>query len=331
MDTALKIKKLERVLKDLTKHHYKCQLCPRQCSVNREKEWGYCSAGKDASISYAGLHFGEEPVLSGHTNLKSESEINSFQSRGSGTIFFTGCHLKCLHCQNHQISWENLGEKISIKGLSNKMLEIQKKGALNINLVSPTHMLIPLLSSLKIAYKNGLTIPLVYNSSGYERDEVIKKLEGIIDIYLPDIKYFSPRISKKLSGVSDYFGHTKKAILEMSSQQSNLVFDKHQIAKYGLIIRHLVLPGQTNDTINILKWIKKNISGSIGLSLMSQFYPCYKTPPEFQRKITHEEYQRVLHAAHDLGFEQIFIQPELFSDDSHLIPDFKRENPFKWD
>lgn len=299
--------------------------------MKRDKEWGYCSTGSEASIAHAGLHFGEEPVLSGHSNYKNDSGMNSLHPQGSGAIFFTGCHLKCLYCQNYQISWENLGDKISIKELSSKMLEIQKKGALNINLVSPTHMLIPLLSALKIAYNNGLNIPLVYNSSGYEKEKIIKKLDGIVDIYLPDMKYFSPYLSKKLSGVSNYFYHAKKAILEMSTQQPNLVFDKQEIAQKGLIIRHLVLPGQVNDTLNILKWIKNNIPNSFGLSLMSQFYPCFKTPFEFQRKITHEEYNQVLRTAQDLGFKQIFIQPELFSDDSHLVPDFKLENPFRWD
>jgi len=210
------------------------------------------------------------------------------------------------------------------------MLELQKRGALNINLVSPSHMLIPILLALKIAYTKGLSIPLVYNSSGYERKEIIKKLDGIVDIYLPDIKYFSSQLSKKLSGVSDYFYHAKKAVREMASQQPHLVFNKNETAQKGLIIRHLVLPGQVSDTLNILNWIKKNIPLSIGLSLMSQFYPCFKTPPDFQRKITQKEYKIVLQRAQELDFRYIYSQPELFSDDSHLIPDFKQENPFKW-
>ncbi|MFW6124181.1 MAG: radical SAM protein [Acidobacteriota bacterium] len=329
MDIAVKIKKLDKAIKDLSTHSYKCQLCPRQCSVNRKKEWGYCSMGYEASVSHVGLHFGEEPILSGHKNHKKRPKSNPSQSSGSGTIFFTGCHLKCLFCQNHQISWGNLGKEISIKELSNNMLEIQKKGALNINLVSPTHMLIPILSALKLAYKNGLTIPLVYNSSGYERDLIIQKLDGIIDIYLPDLKYFSTQLSKKLSGVPNYFDHAKKAILEMSDQQPNLIFNDHEIIQQGLIIRHLILPGQVNDTLHILKWIKENISNSFGISLMSQFHPCFKTPPEFQRKITQEEYKKIIRTANNFGFEQIYTQPELFSDDGHLIPDFKLKNPFQ--
>jgi len=331
MKISLKIKKIDRALKALAGHKNKCQLCPRQCSVNREKELGYCLTGNNASLSHAGLHFGEEPVLSGYTNCRKELKISSAHPLGSGTIFFTGCHLKCLYCQNHQISWENNGNKISTRALSNKMLDIQKKGALNINLVSPTHMLIPILSALKKAYENGLSIPLVYNSSGYERDNIIKELDGIVDIYLPDIKYLSPLLSKKLSNASNYFRYAKKAVLEMSRQQYNLILDKHGVAQKGLVIRHLVLPGQTADTKNILKWIKKNISNSYGLSLMGQFYPCYKTPPEFQRKITRQEYKKVLHTAQKIGFTQIYFQPELFSDESHLIPDFKQDNPFKWE
>ena len=331
MNISLKIKKINQALKDLSKNSHECQLCPRQCSVDRNKEVGYCLFGNKASISYYGLHFGEEPIISGYTSPKKNKELDSLHPRGSGTIFFTGCHLKCLYCQNHQISWENLGQEISTKALSNKMLELQEKGAVNINLVSPTHMLIPILSALKIAYENGLHIPLVYNSSGYERDTIIQKLDGIIDIYLPDLKYFSSSLSKKLSGISNYFDHAKKALLEMSSQQSNLVIDKNKTARQGLIVRHLVLPGQVNDSLHILNWIKKITPRSSALSLMSQFDPCFKTPPEFQRRITHTEYKRVLDAAEKLKFEQIYIQPELFSDDRHLIPDFKLKNPFKWE
>lgn len=209
------------------------------------------------------------------------------------------------------------------------MLELQSKGALNINLVSPTHMLIPILSALKTAYIKGLSLPLVYNSSGYERAEVIKKLDGVVDLYLPDMKYFSPQLSKRLSGVSGYFGQAKKAIKEMADQQPHLKLEENETAQKGLIIRHLVLPGQVSNTLNILNWIKENIPLSIGLSLMSQFYPCFKTPPEFQRKITKKEYEKVLRIAQELGFKYIYAQPELFSDNRHLIPDFNHQNPFE--
>ncbi len=331
MDIPAKIEKIDTALEALSEHRHSCRLCPRKCSVNREKESGYCSAGKDAFLSHAGLHFGEEPVLSGHEDCNKELTNGPGSSSGSGTIFFTGCHLKCLYCQNHQISWGNQGSKISITGLARKMLEIQEKGALNINLVSPTHMILPILSALKKAYEKGLSIPLVYNSCGYERDDILKKLDGIIDIYLPDIKYFSSQLSKQLSGVSDYFDHTKRAVLEMSRQQPDLILDKNKAAHQGLIIRHLILPGQVNDSIKILNWIKENISNSFGLSLMSQFYPCFKTPLEFRKKISPHEYKQVLDTAQKLEFKQMYIQPDLFSDDRHLIPDFKLKNPFRWE
>jgi len=331
MNTATKIKKIERALKNLSEHKSTCRLCPRLCSVNREKEKGYCLLGNQAFISHIGLHFGEEPILSGYSHCKEEFKKGLPHSGGSGAFFFTGCHLKCLYCQNYQISWKNQGNRISIRNLTNKMLEIQRKGALNINLVSPTHMLLPILSALKEAYKKGLSIPLVYNSSGYERETILKNLDGIIDIYLPDIKYFSSSLSRKLSGASNYFDYAKTAVLEMSRQQPDLVFNQQNIAQKGLIIRHLVLPGHVNDSINILYWIKNNITNSFGLSLMSQFYPCFKTPPEFQRKITAEEYKKVLDTAQELEFEQIYIQHELFSEESHLIPDFGLENPFRWE
>ncbi|MCD6516976.1 MAG: hypothetical protein J7L72_06115 [Candidatus Aminicenantes bacterium] len=331
MDISEKIKKIDKALEALSENRHSCRLCPRQCSVDREKESGYCSAGNDVYISHAGLHFGEEPVLSGYKDYRKKSRKSPGSSSGSGTIFFTGCHLKCLFCQNHQISWGNQGSKISTTGLARKMLEIQKKGALNINLVSPTHMILPILSALKKAYETGLSIPLVYNSCGYERDVILKNLEGIIDIYLPDIKYFSSQLSKQLSGVSDYFDHTKRAILEMSRQQPELVLDRGKTAQRGLIIRHLILPGQVNDSIKILNWIKENISNSFGLSLMSQFYPCFKTPLEFQKKISPYEYKQVLETAQMLEFKEMYIQPDLFSDNRHLIPDFKLKNPFRWE
>jgi putative pyruvate formate lyase activating enzyme len=331
MDIASKIKKIDKALEVLSEHRHSCRLCPRQCSVDREKESGYCSTGKDASLSHTGLHFGEEPVLSGYEDCKEELKKGPGPQSGSGTIFFTGCHLKCLYCQNYQISWENQGSKISTTGLARKMLEIQRKGALNINLVSPTHMIRPILSALKKAYEKGLSIPLVYNSCGYERDVILKNLEGIIDVYLPDIKYLSSQLSKQLSGVSDYFDYAKRAILEMSRQQPELILDRNKTVQQGLIIRHLVLPGQINDSKNILNWIKKNISNSFGLSLMSQFYPCFRTPLEFRRKISSYEYEQVLETAQKLAFKQMYIQPALFPDDRHLIPDFKQKNPFGWE
>ncbi|MBD3414187.1 MAG: radical SAM protein [Candidatus Aminicenantes bacterium] len=331
MKTSDKIKKIGQAQKALAEHKFNCRLCPRDCSVNRNTTTGYCSSENTAFVSHIGLHFGEEPVLSGHTDTEQNSNQNPSSCYGSGTIFFTGCHLKCLHCQNHQISWGYQGQNISVKGLAHSMLGLQKKGALNINLVSPTHMLLPILSALKTALQMGLKIPLVFNSSGYEKRKIIRQLNGIIDLYLPDLKYFSSQISKKLSGVSDYFDTAQKAVYEMSIQQPDLILDESGIAQKGLIVRHLLIPGEVDDSLRLLDWVKENLPNTIGISLMSQFYPCFKTPPEYRKKITADEYEKAVRAAKQSGFRHLFVQPELFSDLKHLIPDFSQKNPFQWD
>ena len=210
------------------------------------------------------------------------------------------------------------------------MLCLQKQGALNINLVSPTHIIIPILRALKIAYSQGLELPLLYNSNGYEKLETVKELDGIIDIYLPDLKYFSPKISEKFSGVEDYFSHASQVIEEMHRQQPSLFLDDLGIARKGLIIRHLALPGMTDDSIAIIEWISRYISTSVTLSLMSQYHPCFKAPPEVQRHLSPKEYQEVISRAEELSFENMFIQPESFAPDEHLIPDFDETDPFRW-
>ncbi len=210
------------------------------------------------------------------------------------------------------------------------MLWLQAQGALNINLVSPTHVVLPILRALRIAYSQGLSIPLVWNSNGYESLEVIEQLRGIVDIYLPDLKYVSSELSKKYSGAPDYFEQARLALQEMYCQQPDLILDEQEIARSGLIIRHLVLPGHTADSIKVLEWIATNLSTSVGLSLMSQYHPCFKAPAELRREITAEEYHQVMNRALELGFEHLFLQPEPFEDDEHLVPDFRRKNPFRW-
>jgi putative pyruvate formate lyase activating enzyme len=294
-----------------------CTLCPRVCRVDRTKGAdGVCRTGRLASVSHALLHFGEEPVISGRS--------------GSGTIFFTGCNLKCLFCQNYQLSWLLQGEPATDEELAAMMLGLQAKGAHNINFVSPSHVVLPILRALRIALAEGLDIPLVWNSNGYDSLEVIQALEGVVDIYLPDLKYHSPSISKKYSAAADYFPRASEAVKEMSLQRPALDLGPGGTARKGLVVRHLILPGEVEDTLVILRWIRENLSPFIGLSLMSQYHPCFKAPEEIQRGVSAEEYKRAADEALSLGLDHLFLQPEPFRADEHLVPDFRKEKPFRW-
>jgi len=326
-----KIRRIDRALEALSGRESDCTLCPRRCRVDRRKEaMGVCQTGLQARVSHALLHFGEEPALSGTADLLRSEQAGGRPWRGSGTIFFSGCNLKCLFCQNYQLSWLNKGNPVSDLELAGMMLDLQGQGALNINLVSPTHVVLPILRALRIACARGLSIPLVYNSNGYDSPAVIGRLDGIIDVYLPDIKYVSPDISKKYSGAPDYFENAGPAVREMSVQQPVLELDDEGVARKGLIIRHLVLPGCIEDSLSVLRWIKTNLSPFISLSLMSQYYPCYKAPGEIRRPLAGEEYREVTSLALELGFENLFIQPEPFAPGDHLVPDFDKKDPFRW-
>jgi putative pyruvate formate lyase activating enzyme len=326
-----KIEKIDRALAALSPHELECLLCPRECRVDRSNgEKGFCLGGKEAKISHAMLHFGEEPVLSGHQDWTKSKKRGKGLASGSGTLFFSGCNLKCLFCQNYQLSWLNEGRIVTDKELAEMMLELQEKGALNLNLVSPAHLILPILRALKIACKNGLHLPVVYNSNGYEKVEVIEHLKGIVDVYLPDLKYYSPQVSARFSSASDYIHHASQAIQEMYCQQPDLVLNKNGMAQKGLIIRHLILPGQTDDSLAVLEWIRQSLSPDACLSLMSQYHPCFRAPEEIQRPLASEEYRRVIKKAEELGFENLFIQPEAFNPDEHLVPDFSLEDPFRW-
>ena len=329
--TKQKLDKIEDALYYLSKHETECNLCPRECGIDRKSgEKGFCKATNQASLSHAVLHFGEEPVLSGLHDCAKEIEQRSVARSGSGTLFFSGCNLKCRFCQNYQISWLNHGQELTPGDLATQIITLQDKGALNINLVSPSHMLIPILKALQKAYACGLHIPLVYNSNGYEKTDVIRYLDGIVDIYLPDFKYFSPQLSETLSQASDYFLFASTSIQEMYRQIPLSTYDNQGIAKKGLIIRHLILPGQIDDSKRILEWIAQNCTEGIILSLMSQFKPCHKAPPSFQRSLGVEEYNKVVQHALNLGVETLFIQPDPFTLEEHRTPDFNRKNPFNW-
>ncbi|MCJ7680226.1 MAG: hypothetical protein MUP70_05845 [Candidatus Aminicenantes bacterium] len=324
-----KEERIERALEFLSPHLRDCRLCPRDCGVDRRSgKRGFCDTAGEISLSRALLHFGEEPVLSGCEDCRAQAE--GCRS-GSGTLFVSGCNLKCLFCQNHQISWSVSHSPTSTLILAEAMLDLQERGALNINWVSPTHSLPGLLRGLREAVRRGLHLPLVYNSNGYERAPVVQRLEGIVDIYLPDIKFFSGVISSRLTGVSDYFSQASSAVEEMYCQQPRMEYAEGGTALKGLIIRHLVLPGCVDDSLHILDWIADRLSTSVPLSLMSQYFPCFRAPDGFQRKINAEEYRAVVRYAGKCGFENLFLQPPSFNDGEHRNPDFKKNDPFNWD
>lgn len=312
-----KLELVEKALDRLSPLESSCTFCPRDCRVDRTKgAAGVCQTGHLASVSHALLHFGEEPVVSGRS--------------GSGTIFFTGCNLKCLFCQNYQLSWLLEGAPVTDEELAAMMLGLRSQGAHNINLVSPTHVVLPVLRALRIALSAGLDIPLVWNSNGYDSLAVIQALEGIVDVYLPDLKYHSPEISKKYSAAADYFARASEAVREMSIQQPVLDLGPGGTARKGLVVRHLILPGSVEDTLVILRWARANLSPFIGLSLMSQYHPCYRAPEDIQREVSPEEYRQAADEALVLGFDHLFLQPEPFRPDEHLLPDFRKEKPFSW-
>jgi putative pyruvate formate lyase activating enzyme len=327
-----KLKLIERALESLEGLEACCTLCPRDCRVNRRQgSDGFCRSGDRAALSSALLHFGEEPVLSGFEDFRKQKSGAGLTRAGSGTIFFTGCNLKCLFCQNYQISWFQEGRTVSDEELAGLMLGLQQQGALNINLVSPTHMILPILRGLRIAADGGLSLPVVYNSNGYDKVETLKLLEGIVDIYLPDLKYFSSRLSEELSGAPDYFEHASAALREMCRQQTELALDEGGVALRGVIIRHLVLPAHHGDSLAVLDWIKQNLPAGYGLSLMSQYHPCHQAPEDMRRPLSAVEYGDVVARAEELEFDPVFIQPEGFGPGEHFAPDFNRDDPFGWE
>jgi len=289
METEEKIKLLEKKSKKLVQRLKKCDICPRNCNINRlENNTGYCQAGKDIIVYSAFLHRGEEPVISANA--------------GSGTIFFSGCNLKCIYCQNYKFSHSQDGEVLSSADLSRVMLDLQSKDAENINLVTPSHYLPQILEALLIATKKGLDIPIVYNCSGYEKPEIIAELDGIIDIYLSDLKYLSTEPAKRYSKASNYPIFAQKSLLQMHRQVKPLM-DQNTLKK-GLIIRHLVLPGYIQESKAILLWIKKNTPKAL-VSVMFQYQPYFKayTYPEINRSINQSEYNQIKEFVEELRLE----------------------------
>ncbi|MDA8408568.1 MAG: radical SAM protein [Deltaproteobacteria bacterium] len=307
LEVAKKLKQIAR----------SCRLCPRECGVDRTKgERGYCGAGLLPSVSSIVKHFGEEPPLVGN--------------RGAGTIFFSYCNLRCVYCQNHQISRGLIGEECSIQRLASEMISLQAQGALNIEPVSPTHQVHAFIEALGLATGKGVDLPIVYNCGGYESLDVIKLLDGIVDIYLPDLKYADNNAAAKYSDCLDYFEFARAAILEMYSQVGNLELHSDGNAVRGLMIRHLVLPNDISGSIDTLHWIKANLSTDVTISLMAQYSPQHEARKfgELNRRINRAEYDRVVDECWELGFENVFIQD--FQSQDVGIPDFSEDEPFRW-
>lgn len=288
-----------------------CTLCPRNCAVDRENsERGICGQTEKLKVARAALHYWEEPCISG--------------TKGSGAVFFSGCSLHCVFCQNKNIANGDAGKEISIGRITEIFLELQQKGANNINLVTPGHFVPQIITALHAAKQQGLTIPIVYNTSSYEEVDTIRRLEGLVDIYLPDFKYVSPLLSERFSGCADYYPVAAEAIAEMHRQVGILRLDAAGIARRGLLIRHLVLPGCIDDSRRVLDAIAGMLPRESFLSLMRQYAP---TPnieaPPLNRRLTDREYERICLYCGDLGFQNVYIQGRESADLSYT-PDFAK-------
>ncbi len=286
----------------------KCNICPRECNVNRNNnELGFCKANNKVKIANYSLHMWEEPIIS--------------SKKGSGAVFFSNCNLKCIYCQNYQISTLNKGCEITIEELSKIYLKLEKMGALNINLVTPTHYIPVIKKSLIKAKKDNLCIPIVYNTSSYEKVSSLKTLDGLIDIYLPDLKYISDDLALKYSSSKNYFEYASKAISEMYRQVGSPVI-KNGVMKKGMIVRHLVLPGHIEESKKVIKYLYDIYKDNIYISIMNQYTPLNDTKySNLNRKLTSEEYDEVLDYAYNIGVRRAFVQEDGTVDES-FIPIF---------
>ena len=274
-----------------------CDLCPHHCGVNRIKgEQGRCRSGLQPRIASANLHRGEEPPISG--------------SRGSGTIFFSGCTLRCAFCQNFPISQQGSGETMPTRVLAGRMLQLQKRGARNLNLVTPSHWLPHILAALWLAIPQGFNLPIVWNSSGYETVDALRLLDGVVSVYLPDMKYSDDLQAEELSGAPGYREINRQAVQEMLRQVGHLQMDDDGIARQGLIVRHLVLPQGRAGSIETLPWIAENLGLDTHIALMSQYFPADRanTMEGINRGIFHDEYDAAVEALEDAGLENGWVQ-----------------------
>jgi putative pyruvate formate lyase activating enzyme len=282
-DLALRAERARRLLQS-------CELCPRRCRANRlEDEWGKCRTGPRAIVSSHGPHFGEESPLVGHG--------------GSGTVFFTNCNLACVFCQNFTISQLGEGGEVGAEELAAMMVSLQRRGCHNVNLVTPTHVVPQILEALHLAVSAGLSIPLVYNCGGYESVETLRLLDGIVDIYMPDMKYSDDRIARRYSGVDDYWSMTTAAVKEMHRQVGDLRTDERGVATRGLLVRHLVLPHDLAGTGEVVRFLAEEISRQTYVNIMAQYHPCHRSPefPLLSRPLIDEEFMRAVDLARRHG------------------------------
>ncbi len=271
-----------------------CRLCPRECRVDRlAGQKGKCQVTREVMVSSYGPHFGEEaPLVGGH---------------GSGTIFFAYCNLKCVFCQNHTISQLGEGTEVTSDELAGMMLSLQTQGCHNINLVSPTHVVPHILAALEIAVRKGLSVPLVYNTGGYDSLETLRLLDGIVDIYMPDMKYSDAGIAEQLSGIKDYPGANQAAVKEMHRQVGDLQMDERGVAQRGLLVRHLVLPNRLAGTEEVVRFLAQEVSRDTYLNIMAQYHPCHKAfdLPRLSRRITDKEFSEAVDLAHRYGLNRL--------------------------
>ena len=289
-----------------------CNICPHNCNVNRlNNKIGWCKSKDTVKVAKFSTHNFEEPCISG--------------KNGSGTVFFSNCNMKCVFCQNYEISQQGVGQEISIQDLANIFVKQQEKGVENINLVTPTSYVPQIIEALKIAKSNGLHIPIVYNTNGYEKVETLKMLEGYIDIYLPDFKYSDNDLAKRFSKVDNYFEVTTKALIEMHRQTGKLEFTNEGIMKKGMIIRHLVLPNHILNSRRVLKWINDNMN-DVYVSVMAQYFPTYKAKEikDINRKLTKEEYEKIENYLYSLNIENGYIQ-ELGDHEEEYVPKWNQK------
>jgi len=304
----------------LTDRLTRCECCPRKCRVNRlEGQVGFCGIPASIRISHAGLHFGEEPSISG--------------TNGSGTVFFAGCNLHCVFCQNYLISQEFQHGHIrtlTTDELAYEMMHLQDEGAHNINFVSPSHMIFQMADAIEVAKGKGLVVPVVYNSNGYDSVDALRQIRGLVDIYLPDIKYLENELGKQFSAVDDYADIVPGVLREMLDQVGHLEMDDEGIAVQGLLVRHLVLPNYLDNSKRCLRFLA-DLSPDTFVSIMAQYSPQYKASnyPGINRALTEDEYNKVTDYAFGLGLENAYIQ-ELESQD-HYLPDFAQASPFNSD
>ena len=288
----------------------RCEICPHDCKVNRlQRHMGRCKCNDKIKIALASVHHFEEPCISG--------------KNGSGTIFFSNCNLNCKFCQNYEISQEGKGIEITIEELADIFIKQQEKKVHNINLVTPTMYAYQIIEAIKIARKKGLNIPIIYNSNGYENVQTIKDLNGYIDVYLPDLKYYDNDLGLKYSGIKNYFEYASKAILEMYKQVGSPKFDKNGNILKGLMIRHLVLPNNIENSKNVLKWIKENIDENVYINIKAQYFPTYKAKgiKELNRKLSKEEYEEIENFVYGLNIKNGYMQ-ELGEHEEEYVPDF---------